>query len=118
MKLNRQFVLGMIAGAVLVVVLIVTVFLGGAAILQRFAVSKHPPAETVCENNLRMIDSVKNQWAMANGKKNGDIVVPTDISEYMKEENIMPRCSSGGTYTINPIGEDPTCSYPNHGIKR
>ncbi len=26
----------------------------------------------------------------------------------------LPKCPSGGTYSINPIGTNPTCSHPYH----
>ena len=66
-----------------------------------------------CINNLRQIDAAKNQWALENGKKAGDLVTEADIQPYLTGGK-MPTCPSGGTYTIGKVGENPTCSIPGH----
>jgi hypothetical protein len=72
-----------------------------------------------CINNLRRIDSAENQWALDNGKMTGsDAPTMDDLKKYLPN-GIFPTCPSGGTYTINPVGQNPTCSLgtsvtPNH----
>ncbi|HXR04250.1 MAG TPA: hypothetical protein VN836_06035 [Verrucomicrobiae bacterium] len=65
-----------------------------------------------CINNLRQIDAAKNEWAVENKKTNGTAVTESDIKPYIKLDTNgnLPKCPSGGTYTIGKIGEPPTCS--------
>ena len=70
--------------------------------------------ENVCRNNLRILDAAKEQWAMENGKADGETVTEADISEYIPGGSL--QCPMGGTYTLNPIGTPPECSL--HGALR
>jgi hypothetical protein len=66
-----------------------------------------------CINNLRQIDGAKQQWALENGKINGDTVVTeNDIKPYLRldAKGNLPRCPSGGKYVIGKLDEPPTCS--------
>ncbi len=68
-----------------------------------------------CINNLRMLDSAKEQWAMAENKNEGDMPDEAGVLEYLWGGG-MPVCLQGGTYSLNPIGESPTCSFPGHEL--
>lgn len=63
-----------------------------------------------CLLNLRMIDAIKEQWKMEEGKTNGAAAVVSEIDNYDKAR-MPPICPSGGTYLYNPIGVNPQCSY-------
>ena len=63
-----------------------------------------------CINNLRQIDGAKQQWALEQGKKETDTPTPEDISPYVKGGWRKCVCPRGGTYSINPLGQLPTCS--------
>jgi membrane protein involved in colicin uptake len=78
-------------------------------------------AETVqrmnaCINNLRLIDSAKQQWALENKKQATDTPVWDDLRPYLGHgpNGEMPSCPDGGSYTIGTVGEKPTCSIPTH----
>jgi len=68
-----------------------------------------------CQENLTKIDGAKEQWALELKLSNGTDCANgflTDVkyfgpNGYVKKE---PVCHSGGTYTVNAIGIDPTCS--------
>jgi hypothetical protein len=75
----------------------------------------------LCINNLREIDASKNQWALEHNTKSNDVVTINDIRPYIERERNnpfikldakgnLPKCPSGGTYTIGKVGEPPTCS--------
>jgi hypothetical protein len=66
-----------------------------------------------CINNLRQIDAAKQQWAVDKNKKLTAIPTAQDLAPYFKD-GALPPCPSGGTYTINAVGELPTCSVPGH----
>ena len=67
------------------------------------------------------MNSAKNEWALEHNAKSNDIVTIKDIRPYIERERNnsfikldakgnLPKCPSGGTYTIGKIGEPPTCS--------
>jgi general secretion pathway protein G len=67
----------------------------------------------ICINNLRQVDGAKEQWALENGKTNGDTVVTeNDIKPYLRldSKGNLPQCPSGGKYVIGRLNEPPTCS--------
>jgi hypothetical protein len=74
-----------------------------------------------CINNLRQIDAAKNEWALEHNAKSNDVVTVNDIRPYIEHERNnpfikldakgnLPKCPSGGIYSIGKIGEPPTCS--------
>ncbi len=66
-----------------------------------------------CINNLRLIEAVKQQWALENNKTDDDIPTALELLPYFSD-TVFPACPSGGTYTINAVGVLPTCSIPGH----
>ena len=71
-----------------------------------------------CINNLRQIDAAKNQYALEKGNANGTALTEDDIKPYIKldADGNLPKCPSGGKYTIGKVGENPTCSIPGHEL--
>jgi len=53
-------------------------------------------------NNLRVIESAKDEWALQNHKGTGDTADWPDLSDFIKGGAIKPV--AGETYTINAIG--------------
>jgi prepilin-type N-terminal cleavage/methylation domain-containing protein len=76
-----------------------------------------------CQENLTKVDGAKEQWALENNKAPNTACDFTDIIDtggvlgagYLKAE---PHEPSGGTYAVNAIGINPTCStgYPGHSL--
>ncbi len=82
-------------------------------IVGSFVRAKLTSNTNACTNNLRIIDSAKEQWAKANDTNNCQVVTDNDIFKYMKNGR-APNCpSSKGRYTLSKIGESPQCSI--HG---
>ena len=67
-----------------------------------------------CINNLRQMDSAKEQWAMAQNRRNDAPIDKAGVCEYIKNRGRDIVCPDGGTYTWGNIGEDPACSQPDH----
>jgi hypothetical protein len=66
-----------------------------------------------CVNNLRLIESSKAQWALENGKTNGDSVTWKDLLPDLAsgpDSREIPRCQDEGVYFLGKIGEHPRCS--------
>jgi len=89
-----------------------------AIAIPNFVKARDTAMQNACINNLRQIDGAKNEWALENGKTNGTPVTEADIKPYLKlkaNEDFL-KCPAGGTYTIGPVGENPTCSVPGHQL--
>ena len=66
-----------------------------------------------CINNLHTINAAKQLWALDKGKSNTDVPTAQDLLPYLKD-GAFPACPGGGTYSINAVGEVPTCTIPGH----
>lgn len=76
-------------------------------------------AADACINNLRQIQSAKTEWAQENGKTANDVPTWDEINRYIgKSRDAGPalKCPAGGTYTLNRVGENPTCSIVRHRL--
>ena len=69
-----------------------------------------PPRQNYCINNLRQIDSGKEQAALAYRWADDAPCVVTIVNQYIKG-NTTPLCPEGGAYTYGAMNVQPTCSY-------
>jgi len=84
-----------------------------AIAIPSFVKARETSQKNACINNLRQIDSAKEQWAMAGQKADGDAPDVAAACQYIRGST-APTCPKGGTYEFNPIGSTPTCSIPGH----
>jgi hypothetical protein len=74
-----------------------------------------------CENNLRVIEAGKDQWALENNKTTNDTPTWDDIRPYIVHylgTNNFLKCPENGVYTLGKIGQLPTCSIGgDHSIQ-
>ena len=69
----------------------------------------------VCQENLTQIDGAKYVWALQNSKYNDDTPGWDDLvgeDSYIRKS---PGCPAGGTYVLNPVDTEPTCSLSSDG---
>ena len=85
-----------------------------------FVYARSESASNACVNNLRLIASAKDQWALEQHKTTNDEPTWKELLPYVGygPKNLLPRCPSGGIYTIGRIGEPPKCSIGgrNHSL--
>jgi hypothetical protein len=84
-----------------------------AIAIPNFVKARATSQENACINNLRQIDGAKNEWALEKGKTATDVPTKADLLPYLRS---WPVCPQGGTYTINAVGDKPTCSIPGHEL--
>ena len=117
---------GALAGQGLAIAGLVTGYLGlawaivfipmmAAIAIPSFVKARDTAMKNACVNNLRQIDAATEQWALENKKKPEDQVTATDIKTYLPSGE-MPACPAGGAYTLQSVGDRPTCSTPNHEL--
>lgn len=95
---------------IMIVVLIIGILV--AIAIPNFVTARTNSRIKACISNLKQIDGAKEQWAMDNKKNNGDTPVWGDLVPiYMKSQ---PSCEAGGTYTVAPVGTNPTCTFAGH----
>lgn len=103
------------AGFTLVEIMIVVAIIGllAAMAIPSFANARARAQATGCINNLSKIDAAAEEFALENGKKDGDTIsYPGDLTPYIKLNAArgIPGCPAGGTYSINAVGASPACS--------
>ena len=97
-------------GFTLVEIMIVVAIIGllAAIAIPSFVKARNTSQQNACINNLRQIDSGKEQGAMAHHLSDGVAIAPATVNEYIKGG--APSCPGGGGYTYNNIGTSPTCN--------
>ena len=67
-----------------------------------------------CVINLKNIEGAKVRWAAEQRKLSTETPSEDDLfgkGKYIRDTLV---CPSGGTYSLNPVEDKPTCSVPGH----
>lgn len=96
---------------IMIVVLIIGILM--AIAVPNFIQARSTSRKNSCIANLKQIDSAKEQFAMEAKLDTGATVNWADLTPtYMKAQ---PTCPGGGTYTIDVVGTNPSCSLSASG---
>jgi len=106
-------------GFTLVEIMIVVAIIGllAAMAIPNFVRAQNVARMNACINNLRYIDSAKQQWALEQHKSTADIPQASDIQPYLgrTEAGELPCCPADGaqtfatSYSPQSVGEQPQC---------
>jgi hypothetical protein len=105
---------GLITGYVSIALAVVILPMMMAIAVPNFVKARQTAQNNACINNLRMLDGAKQTCALEKKLTAEDIPTAGDLRPYLRQDFSSLRCPSGGHYSINKVGEPPTCSIPNH----
>ena len=92
-----------------IIILCVAALVVGALCLRDYLTRKRAFAErTACVGTLIRLRMTKLLYAEDHGLTNG-AVIPDEV--VWRENGLVEHCHSGGRYSINAVGVDPSCSY-------
>lgn len=97
---------------IMIVVLIIGILM--AIAVPNFMKSRETSTRNACIQNLKEIDHAKESYAMENNLQNGAAVTMANLAggsgKFLKGPATGPACGGGGTYTVNVVGTNPSCS--------
>ncbi len=95
---------------IMIVVLIIGILLGVA--VPQFMMARDRTRVRACLRNLTEIDNAKSRWAMENSLPGTSTPTQAQLAPIFIK-GMFPVCPTAGTYTVNMVDNEPSCSV--HG---
>ncbi|SRR6266498_65965 len=107
---------GLITGYVGLALALVALPMLFAIAIPNFVRARQVAQKSMCLNNLRRIDGAKQVWALQNNKDTNAVPTMQELTPFLKGNAASFHCPAGGTYSINKIGQVPTCTIASHEL--
>jgi len=98
---------------IMIVVLIIGILL--AVAVPNFFTAREKSRRRTCQTNLRHIDEAKQQYATQHGTTLSTVLQMSDLAGNNGFLRYTPECPAGGTYSVETLGDVPTCSLSAQG---
>jgi hypothetical protein len=103
---------GLVTGYLSVLMIFVVGLLAAVAI-PNFVKAKQQAQFQACKKNMAVIQTTKEMWAKDNAKPDDAVPVDADLFGPGKSLLLKPECPAGGTFSLNSVKENPSCTV--HG---
>jgi hypothetical protein len=107
---------GLITGYLAIALSLILIPMTLAIAIPNFVRARTMAQTNMCLNNLKQIEGAKQQWALENKKLNSDSPAAADLDSYLKSGFHSLKCPAGGTYMINPVDQNASCSVAEHHL--
>ena len=107
---------GIITGYISVALSLFVIPMLLAIAVPNFVRARKVAQTNACIRNLKVIDAAKHEWALEKWKKADDTPTIADLVPYAPEIESLKCPVDGTTYTLNSVGEKPTCSVEGHDL--
>ena len=116
MQIKKNLKLGFTLVEIMIVVAIIGLL--AAIAIPNFVRARTTAQQSACINNLRQIDSAKQQWGLETRQLTNAVPVDSDVAPYLRSSSLTNvLCPSGGStatfdssYTLNSLSQPPTCN--------
>jgi hypothetical protein len=106
---------GLITGYISVALSLFVIPMLIAIAVPNFVRARKVSQTNACIRNLKAIDAAKHEWAREKWKKAEDTPTLADLVPYAPGIESL-KCPVDGTYTLNSVGEKPTCTVEGHEL--
>ena len=100
------------AGFTLVEIMIVVAIIAllAAIAIPNFVKARASSQKAACIANLKQVNGAKATWALEQKKTNTDSPANSDLFGATAYIRVQPGCPGAGTYTIDTVQNNPSCS--------